>query len=1232
MDMRAVSLDDRFELDDGRVFMNGLHALTRLPIVQMRRDREAGLRTGCLISGYRGSPIGGYDQQLMRERARLKEAGIVFKPAVNEDLAATAIWGSQQAHLSPQATVDGVLGIWYGKGPGVDRSGDVFKHANAQGTAAHGGVLAIAGDDHAAKSSTLPHQSEHAFMSAVIPVLYPSSIHEFIPMGLLGIAMSRYSGCWTGMKVIADTVETTATVDLTGEDRVFATPDDFELPEGGLNIRWPDDRWEQDHRLQTYKGYAAVAFARANGVDRLIFDAPDARLGLIASGKAYEDMREALRQLGIGREEAAAIGLRVYKVGMPWPLDPEGVRHFAEGLDEVLVIEERREIIEFQIKQQLFNWRADVRPRIIGKFDHEDRPNLPLDVELTVGTVARAIADRIIHLDLDPALHDRLEEKLRWFDQRAAIRKTHEAPTARMPYFCSGCPHNTSTKVPEGSRAGAGIGCHFMVAWMDRGAAGFSQMGGEGAQWQGMAPFTDERHQFINLGDGTYYHSGLLAIRQAVAFGTNCTYKLLYNDAVAMTGGQAVDGPLSPGLISHQLRHEGVGRIVLVSDEPEVWEGADLAHGTEVRHRDEMDAVQRELREVEGVTAILYVQTCAAEKRRRRKRGKMVDPPKRILINRAVCEGCGDCSVQSNCVAVEPVETAFGRKRRINQSMCNKDYSCLKGFCPSFVTVTDAEPRTRAATAIDPETIPAPREPMPLTDPYNVAITGVGGTGVLTIGAILGMAAHLEGKASMILDMAGLAQKGGAVFSYLRLADDPDKITSPRIVTGGADLLMAADSVVAASTDGVVLCDPQRTRAVVNSHVTPVAGFVTNRDFDFRAGATLKTIERNVRGGQEDFHDFTALAEAATGDAIMTNIMLLGYALQKGLLPLGMPSVLRAIELNGVAIEENKAALHWGRRLAADPVAVSAEMGDALDTSEAAPDTLDALVAHREAHLMGYQNARLAARYRALVERVREVEAASTARGARGPGSASPSGAAETILAAPDADARSAPRAGASAAVSPSGLTRGSTTRSEMDPRVEREDDSGASADLPLTRAAAWSYAKLLSYKDEYEVARLYTGGRFEAQLRETFEDGGSLTFHLAPPLLPGKDSSGRPKKRRFGPWVLKAFGMLARMKGLRGTPLDVFGWSSERRAERRLIRQYEADVDRVLARWDGADEGARAAALALLDLPKDIRGFGPVKAESMADAAVRREELLARLDGEAAPEAAREAAKVAAE
>ncbi|MBM3510105.1 MAG: indolepyruvate ferredoxin oxidoreductase family protein [Alphaproteobacteria bacterium] len=1139
----GVELDDKYTATAGRVFISGIQALVRLPLVQMRRDRLAGLNTGAFIAGYRGSPLGGYDQQLARAKHHLTEHGVEFRPAVNEDLAATMIWGTQQLGLSPGAKRDGVVGIWYGKGPGVDRSGDVFKHGNAAGSARLGGVLCLAGDDHGAKSSTVPHQSDHAFMSALMPVLYPSSIHEFVELGLLGIAMSRYSGCWVGMKVIADTVETTSVVDLAAEARPFAIPVDFALPPGGLNLRWPDDRWSQDHRLQNYKGYAAIAFARANAVDRVVIDSPRARLGVVASGKAYEDVRQALRELEIDDAVAAAIGLRVYKVGMPWPLEPEGIRRFSAGLQEVVIVEERREIIENQIKQSLFNWRADVRPRIVGKFDHEDKPLLPLDSELTVGAAARVIADRLMQFEFDAALKQRIEARLRYFRERAELRRTHVAPIERRPFFCAGCPHNTSTRVPDGSRAVAGIGCHFMAQWMERSTETFTQMGGEGVPWIGVAPFTAEPHIFANLGDGTYFHSGLLAIRQAVAAGVNVTYKILYNDAVAMTGGQALDGTLTVPQITHQLRHENVKAIYLVSEAPARIERAQLAPGTIVRHRDRLDAVMREARAIPGCTAIVYDQTCAAEKRRRRKRGELVDPPRRVFINREVCEGCGDCSVQSNCIAVEPVETAMGRKRRINQSACNKDFSCLKGFCPSFVTVEGGEVRKRApAGELGPDAAPEPATRAPLDRAYNVLVTGVGGTGVLTIGALLGMAAHLEGKACMILDMAGLAQKGGAVWSHVRLARTAAEVTSPRIVTGGADLLLAADSVVAAGKEGIALCSPARTAAVVNGHLTPVADFVRHRDYDFRQAVIESTIRMHV-ASEPAIEAFTEVAEAALGDAIATNVLMVGYAYQKGLLPLAAAAIERAIALNGVAVKSNVQAFRWGRLLAAEPRRVKTTLG--LAPVPALADSLDELIAARARHLTDYQDAALAERYRALVARVRSAAAA-------------------------------------------------------------------AGLDERLAHAVARNYAKLLAYKDEYEVARLFTNGAFARDLASQFAGDYRLTFHLAPPFLPGRDANGRPKKREFAAWTLALLRVLARARRLRGTAFDPFGYASERRAERVLIADYEATIERMLPRLAPANV---EAAIALAALADDIRGFGPIKAAAIAAAEARKAALWAAFD-----------------
>src|ERR1700748_618320 len=898
-----ISLDQKYTQGSGHVFMTGIRALVRLPMAQIRRDRAAGLNTAGLVTGYRGSPLGGYDQQLMAARAHLAQYGIKFQPGVNEDLAATAVWGSQQLNLSPGARHDGVVGIWYGKGPGVDRSGDVFRHGNAAGSAKNGGVLCLAGDDHGAKSSTVPHQSDHAFISALMPYLYPSSIHEMIEMGLLGIAMSRYSGCWVGMKVITETVATTAEIDLTDEMTPFVIPTDFEMPPGGLNLRWPDDRFEQDRRLQDYKGFAAIAFARANKVNRITMDSPNARYGIRASGKSYEDIRQALRELGITPEVAAQIGLRLYKIGIPWRLEPEGVHQFAVGLEEIFIVEERREIVENQVKQVLFNWRDDVRPRIVGKMDDHDKRFLTFAAELSVSSLASSLTERLLRLDLNPEIKNMLRAKADWFNGREATQVQAVAPISRTPYFCSGCPHNTSTKVPEGSCAFAGIGCHFMALWMDRSTETFTHMGGEGVPWVGVAPFTKEEHVFAHIGDGTYFHSGSLAIRQAVASGANIPYKVLYNDATAMTGGQHVDGELSPQQITFQLHAEGIRQVYLVSENPQLYPASDIASGVITRHRDELDAVMKECRAIKGTSAIVFVQTCAAEKRRRRKRGLMEDPARRVMINPAVCEGCGDCSVQSNCTGGEPLETEMGRKRTINQSSCKKDYSCLKGFCPSFVTVDGGKPRRRAPAELgDIGDLPDPASSPSLENPYNIAVAGVGGTGVLTIGALLGMAAHIEGKASMILDMSGLAQKGGAVLSHVRLSEHTADVTCSRIVTGTADLVMAADEVVAVSKDMMSLCESSRTTGVINSHVIPTADFILNRDFNFQSRKVNHVLETALRK-ESAFVDFTKPAETLLGDSIDTNMMMIGYAYQKGMLPLSASSIEQAIEVNGVAIK-----------------------------------------------------------------------------------------------------------------------------------------------------------------------------------------------------------------------------------------------------------------------------------------------------------------------------------------
>ena len=1140
-----ISLDQKYTQGSGHIFLTGIQALVRLPMAQIRRDRAQGLNTSAFISGYRGSPLGGYDQQLHAARHHLDQYGIKFQPGVNEDLAATAIWGSQQLNLSPGAKYDGVVGIWYGKGPGVDRCGDVFRHGNAAGSAAKGGVLCLAGDDHGAKSSTVPHQSDHAFISALMPYLYPSSIHEMIEMGLLGIAMSRYSGCWVGMKVITETVETTAEIDLSDEMTPFKIPTDFEMPPGGLNLRWPDDRFAQDKRLQDYKGFAAIAFARANNVNRVVMDSPNPRFGIMASGKSYEDVRQALRELGITEEVAAKIGLRLYKIGMPWPLEPEGVRKFAVGLEEIFIVEERREIVENQVKQELFNWRDDVRPRIVGKMDDHDKRFLPFAEELSVASLATSLTERLLRLNLNPEIAEMLRAKADWFNGRQASQVQAIAPVTRTPYFCSGCPHNTSTKVPQGSRAFAGIGCHFMSLWMDRNTETFTHMGGEGVPWVGIAPFTKENHIFANLGDGTYFHSGSLAIRQAVASKANITYKILYNDAVAMTGGQKHDGDLSPQQITFQLHSEGIREIYLVSENPDAYPASTIAPGTKLAHRDELENVMKTLRETPGCSAIVFVQTCAAEKRRRRKRGLMEDPQRRVMINSAVCEGCGDCSVQSNCISVEPLETELGRKRTINQSSCNKDYSCVKGFCPSFVSIDGGKLRKRAPVDLgNLGDIPEPAHRVSLDKTYNVAVGGVGGTGVLTVGALLGMAAHIEGKASMILDMSGLAQKGGAVLSHVRLSQNTDDVRCSRIVTGTADLLIAADEVVAVAKDTITLCESGRTTGVINTHLIPIADFIHQRDFNFQRRKVNSVLEASLRK-ESVFFDFTHAAEGLLGDAIATNLMMLGYAYQQGLLPVSSEAILRAIELNAVSVKMNTLAFQLGRLASVDPKRLAAMMKD----EEAAPKTLaemslDEVIAHRTALLTDYQNAALAARYTDLVSRVRKAA------------------------------------------------------------------EGGGYGDA-LPRAVAVNYAKLLAYKDEYEVARLYTDGKFAQRIAEQFEGEFKVSYHLAPPILPGTDASGRPLKRQFGAWMLPMFRVLAKLRGLRGTALDVFGYSAERKMERGLIESYERDVASALAALSPLTHDI---AVELLSVPDQIRGYGPVKEKSVADAKVRHAKLTADL------------------
>jgi len=1125
--------------------MNGIHALVRLPMVQRWRDEKSGLNTAGFISGYRGSPLGIYDMEILRQRKLLEENHVKFEQGLNEDLAATAVWGTQMLDLNKEdAKYDGVFGIWYGKGPGLDRSMDVMKHGNAAGTAKHGGVLCLTGDDHGAKSSTIPHQSDHGFMAAFMPELYPASVHEFVEYGLLGIAMSRYSGTWVGFKAISETVETTSTVDLSRENIDIQLPTDFEMPAGGLNIRWPDAWREQDWRLQRYKGFAAQAFARANNIDRLIWDSPKPKFGIVAAGKSYQDVRQALYELGIDEEVAKDIGLRLYKVGMPWPLEPEGIRDFCEGLDEVLVVEEKREMIEHQLRWQLYNWKENVRPTVVGKHDENNQWLLPPENELDVGVIAHAIAARMSKL----YKNSDMQKKLDYFSKRRTATQGYTPEINRTPYFCSGCPHNSSTKVPEGSRATAGIGCHIMAINMDRNTETFTHMGGEGVPWIGQAPFTREKHMFVNLGDGTYMHSGILAIRQSVIAGVNVTYKILYNDAVAMTGGQDVEGGLTVPQICAQLKAEGVGRVAIASETPDIYKTLKVPEGIEVHDRKMMMTLQKEMRETEGCTAIIYDQTCAAEKRRRRKRGLMEDPAHRLFINDEICEGCGDCSVQSNCISVEPLETALGRKRRINQSSCNKDMTCVQGFCPSFVSVRGAEPRKSKAGTGDLQEFGLPELPEPIVPGFNdygdcnILVTGIGGTGVLTIGGVLGMAAHLDGKASSVMDMMGLAQKGGAVMSHVRLATDSDTLRSPRIVTGRTDVLLACDSIVAASKDASDLLKANRTAAVINSNLTPIADFVRNKDIDFKQAAVQKQLDDMTNKETRYRVPAQEIASTLMGDAIATNVFVLGYAWQKGLVPLSLASLEQAIELNGVAVKTNLRTFYWGRMAAHDMDAVLTVLKGSIVDKQTIPVTLDEILENRKTHLTAYQGSALAEKYSAMITRVSAAEKAA-----------------------------------------------GGTDE--------------------FTKTVARNYAKLLSYKDEYEVARLYSSDSFREKLTAQFDGNMKLSVHLAPPILPGKDvATGRPKKREFGTWIFSAFKILASLKGLRDTPFDIFGYTAERKMERGLISDYETTLEALIA---GLTHEKLALAIKIADIPDTIRGFGPVKEANTALAAKTKTTLM---------------------
>ena len=1155
MTLKNVTLDDKYDLTQSCVFVTGYQALIRATLMQQERDRRAGLNTAGYVSGYRGSPLGGLDQQFMRAKPHLDKHNVLFQTGLNEDLAATAVWGTQQAELRGEGKYDGVFGMWYGKGPGVDRTGDVFRHANFAGSSKHGGVLALMGDDHTAESSTTAHQSEFHFVDVMIPILNPAGVQEIIDYALYGWAMSRFCGSWTALKCMHETVESTAVVDAALDRVKIVIPgdDEFRMPEGGLNIRLNDTILGMEARLHDYKRDAMLAFIKANKLNRIVTSGGRApKIGIITVGKSYLDVRQALDQLGIDEVKCNDLGIRLFKVACPWPLSRAELKAFAEGLDLIICVEEKRSLIEVQVREELYGMPN--QPVVVGKRDEQENWLFPVKGALEPNDIAIAVGERILKRGHVEEIANRVSRLKQAQSGVAAMTDV----SSRTPYFCSGCPHNSSTVVPQGMRAYAGIGCHFMSQWMDRNTNGFTHMGGEGANWIGEAPFSKRGHVFQNIGDGTYNHSGYLAIRAAAASGVNITYKILFNDAVAMTGGQRNDGGLSVPQIARQVAAEGAKKIVVVTDEP--WKypkDAGFPAGVTIHHRDDLMAVQTGLADVAGLSVLIYDQTCAAEKRRRRKRGQFPDPEKRVVINELVCEGCGDCGVQSNCVSVQPLDTEWGRKRTIDQSSCNKDFSCLKGFCPSFVTVEGA--KLKRGKGVDaPADMPALPDPVQpeITRPFSIIVTGVGGTGIVTIGGVLGMAAHLEGKGIGIIDQAGLAQKGGAVYSHIRIAKKPEDIHAIRVAAGECDLVLGGDMVVVGNKKVLSTAKLGATTMVINTAEILPGDFTRNADFSLPTERLKRAINTAAGAEQSHFIAATRLATALLGNSIGANIFMVGYAYQLGALPLSAESIERAIELNGEAVPMNLAAFQFGRRAAFDLASVEALVKPAPEAASDArrlSQSFDETVARRVAFLTGYQNAGYAARYKALVGKVQAAEAA------RAPGK------------------------------------------------------SG------LAEAVARYLFKLMAYKDEYEVARLYAEPSFLAQVKnEVAGDNLTLKFHLAPPLFARKDKvTGLPKKMTLGPWMLPAFRVLAKFKFLRGTALDVFGYSEERRTERKLVADYEAMLGEIMTKLTPDNHHI---AVGLANIPEKIRGFGHVKARHLVAAKADEAALLEQFRSGQAP------------
>jgi indolepyruvate ferredoxin oxidoreductase len=1114
--LRNVHLDEKFAPGPTRVYLTGIDALVRLPLLQHEIDTAAGLKTGGFISGYRGSPLGGLDQALWAAKAHLDTHNIQFNPGINEELAATSVWGSQQLGIVSESDYDGVFGMWYGKGPGVDRSMDVIKHANAFGTSPHGGVLAVAGDDHACKSSTLPHQSEHMFMGASVPVLAPANVQEVLDFGIYGWAMSRFSGCWVALKAITDNMDAAMGVEIDPARYSIVLPPKEAISPDGMHARWPDPPLDQEKRLNLYKIYAARLFASINGLNRIVLDSVKPTLGIITSGKAYLDVMEALRSLAIDDQTANDLGIKVLKIGMPWPLDPEIVQVFSRGLTEILVVEEKRSVIEDQLTSQLYNLGGESRPKIYGEFDHRGESLLPNTGELDPDLVAHAIVTRLENLGI--SLRGTTSFKL-------AKQSLCSNTLTRTPHFCSGCPHNTSTKVPEGSVAMGGIGCHYMATWMlDRDTRTFTQMGGEGAAWIGQAAFSSRKHVFQNLGDGTYFHSGSLAIRAAVASKVNITYKILFNEAVAMTGGQAIDGSLSLDDLLHQIRAEGVEHIAVVSEDAA---SRDLPYFVDVWQRTDYDELQRRYAQIEGTSVIVYQQLCATEKRRRQKR-RLISPAKtKVFIHPELCEGCGDCGRQSNCLSIQPLETELGTKRVIDQHSCNTDLSCVEGFCPSFITL----PATALDASDESSAIPVPIfDPLPdpsvvaLDRPWCGLVAGIGGTGVLTVNSLFAMAAHIEGKGFATMNQTGLAQKYGAVVSHIKIALDQSDIHAVRVKDAQANLLLGCDALVASNPDTLRKLSPS-CHAVVNSQTTETRDFLYTAEAAASGGEAVRLIRDIV--GEHQIHslDVSALAVALTGDTIAANLFLVGLASQRGLLPVSPEAIERAIEVNGVAVELNKSALTWGRRFVEQPDTV---LGLVPNPKPTQLRSLDDIVTDRETRLVCYQSEDYAALY---VRRVRDAE--------------------KRLIHLPDAE-------------------------------------------LLLCDIARQLY-RLMALKDEYEVARILTSESDTGGIPRLNQAG--VNFYFAPPLLSKwRLLNGLPKKVRIGAWARFPLRLLAALKFVRGTAMDIFAFTNERQAERADLSDYLADIELIA---EMAASGTMESAKQLANAPSKLRGYGHVRTQS---------------------------------